>query len=511
MAEAVPPSGSAIPLDEVIAAVEQFRARFPSDAELDQRMRILLALFQRVVEHARFGVPAVLTDQSGLDAFAFETWVAYMREHADGQMNRPRKEAIRTLGAYWGRELAEGHSGADGVPLVRDERFAFTRGESRFEMTERVGSALQPAPVRLYVRWTPPAPRTRRPTKGDVSAEDVWLAVGAERADVPAATPPDDRRIVLPPSSPEQLLRQNAQALVTAFHAAQRSEFDYEERGVRVYARSLRARNHRAGWSLLALVVLALAGCGVAYRRGVHADIEEFRQIVRLVHMLGASAYCDGPRREQPAIVVNWGPAAPSGWFTRTYLLRNGKPLVRVDGLDEYRDRTVASGRTYTYGFELRDIFGRLVERDDHTVTGDVALRCPDGTPAATNPITVSPTEGAFETPFTFTIRTPPADGQPVRYAWAWKSTRLDAGKRLVAPPPRITREPSTVITFDPCTCGQAGTTPQGTRLWSCRVAATVTFANGEVVQYGSPMVTIVDPENRQCTSEALARSNAVP
>ncbi|HEX6096227.1 MAG TPA: hypothetical protein VF432_07890 [Thermoanaerobaculia bacterium] len=148
---------------------------------------------------------------------------------------------------------------------------------------------------------------------------------------------------------------------------------------------------------------------------------------------------------------MNWGLAAPTGWFTRTYLLRNGKRLARVDGLEEYRDRTVEPGRTYSYGFELRDVFGRLLVRDN-TVSGDVAHHCPDRGDSATDPIMVSPTEGTFDTPFTFTIRTPAKDGQPLRYAWAWKSTRLDAAKRIVAPPPRIATETSSCSarTFPP-------------------------------------------------------------
>ncbi|MGZ5440297.1 MAG: hypothetical protein ACXW4P_04055 [Thermoanaerobaculia bacterium] len=317
----------------------------------------------------------------------------------------------------------------------------------------------------------------------------------------------EDPRIVLPPSSPEQLLRENARLLVIAFHAAQRPSFKYEERGVRVDVASLRRGGRRIGWSLLTAVALVLAGCGIAYQHEVAAGTQVYYQIVRL---LGANAYCDGSRRDLPAIVVNWGPAAPSGWFTHTYLVRNGKRLARVDGLEEYRDRAVEPGRTYTYGFELRDVFGRLLVRDN-TVSGDVARRCPDRGDSATSPITVSPKEGTFETPFTFTIRTPPVDGQPLRYAWAWKATRLDAAKRIVAPPSRITHEPSTVITFDPCTCGQAGTTPEGTKRWTCRVETTVTFANGDVVVYGSPMVTILDPANRQCTNVELARSDAAP
>jgi hypothetical protein len=502
MAEGAPPSGSAIPVDEVTAAVAQFRARFPPEDQLDQRMRILLALFQRVVDHARFGVPALLADQGGLDAFAFEAWVAYTGKHAKGQMNRPRAEAIRTLGAYWGRELEAGRSGTDGTPLVRDARFAFVRHKSGFEINERVTSQQ----VRLYVRWSAPPSHPRRRTAEREQPDDIWLAVSAERADAPAGPLPEDPRVVLPPSSPEQLLRDNAHALVTAFHAAQRSDFDYEERGVRVYARAQRGRNRRAGWSLFA--VLVFAGCGIAYQRDVAAGRQVYYQMVRL---LGANAYCDGPQRAQSAIIVNWSPPAPSGWFTRTYITRNGKRLARVDGLDVYRDRTVEPGRRYSYSFELRDLFGRLLVRDD-TVSGDVALPCPAGTPSATNPITVWPIEGSFETPFTFTIRTPPVDGRPVRYAWSWKATRLDAEKRIVAPPPRITREPSTVIVFDPCTCGPAGTTSAGTRKWTCRVRTTVTFANDDVIEYGSPEVVILDSSGRNCKSlEDLARSDVVP
>lgn len=498
MANETPQSGTAVAFALAKLAVAQFRARFPTEEQLDQRMRLLHDLFARVIAHAGFGVPALLTNQAGLDAFAYEAWAAYAKRHPAGQMNQPRREPIRKLAAYWARELA-----ADRSTTVRDDH-----NESSFAITERVNDPFQLVPMELYVRWTAPASRPNAGTETE-EPDDTWLAIGVRRADAPPRELPEDPRIVLNPFSPEELLRRNAQVLVTSFQAADRTSFEYQERGVRVHVASLRPRARRIAWSLLSMGVLALTGCGIEYQREVGSGRPVYYQIA---HLLGANAYCDGPRRDHSAIVVNWGLNAPSGWFVRTYLLRNGKRFARVDGRDEYWDTKVEPGRTYSYGFELRDIFGRLLARDNNTVATDIARGCPDTDEAIPNPITPSPTEGTFDTPFAFTIRTPAVDGQPVSYAWGWKSRRMDDAGHIVAPPPRITREPSTVIVFDPCTCGTAGTTADGAKRWTCSVETTVTFANGDAVKYGSPWVTIVDPTNRQCrTFEDLARSDAVP
>lgn len=490
-------------------AVRQFRARFDPQT-IDRRGSLLFLLLDHLLQNLKdpeLRNAAAAGDATRFEELAYEAWVAKER---GGQQDRAIQELdLQRLFGYWRRAVEEKkpvpgprkpRKGPDQTFRIRDkERHPLTTLTTItiHEEIEQIYQEIEEFNKRGPMTATISIVFTSR--DGDGHLEKIpFITAAAHISGLPFTSDPDDDRVLLPDRSLHRVLNDGSRALAAAFRAYPKPIFVWsQDPACEVRVRRRRPFYRRRALmtaASLCVVLLLAAGCELAIRRASGLIRRDLYGITS-----GASIATVCPDGKLTNLIA-WNHPLPDWRVVHIELLRNGKPRARVDGRKEFIDTEgLASGGHYTYNFRVVDFLGRVIKEEDSKIGG--YGQCPGASSTYPSPWTVSPREGSWATPFTFTIRPPAVDGEPRSFLWSWGGSKLDPTTNTLyheqtTPQP----EPSLTHRFTPCDdCPQTEPDPDSTRALHCRMTVDVGFSDGRVIRYWSPPVHVRDLPSMEC------------
>lgn len=495
-------------------AVRQFRARFDPEA-IDRRGRVLFLLLDHLLQNLKdpdLRNAAAAGDATRFEELAYEAWVA---EERGGQQDRAIQELdLQRLFGYWRRAVEEKKPGPQPRKHRKgpDQTFRIRNTEKHplttltaitiHEEIEQIYQEIEefnkrgPMTVTISIAFTS---RDGDSRDGDGNLEKIpFITAAAHISGLPFTSDPDDDRVLLPDRSLHRVLNDGSRALAAAFRAYPKPIYVWnQDPACEVRVRRRRPFYRRRALmtaASLCLVLLLAAGCELAIRRASGLVRRDLYGITS-----GASIATVCPDGKLTNLIA-WNRPLPDWRVVHIELLRNGKPRARVDGLKEFIDTEgLMAGAQYTYNFRVVDFLGRVLQEEDNKI--GAYGQCPGSSNSYASPWTISPTEGTWATPFTFTIRPPVVDGEPRSYSWSWGGSKLDPTTNTLYQQ-RTTPEPSPLLThrFTPCDdCPQGESDPNGIRLLHCRMTVDVSFRDGRVIRYWSPPVQVRDTPSMEC------------
>jgi hypothetical protein len=357
------------------AAREQFERSFwwsrrKGYANDDQRTAILFALLRRLEEHTlRFGNPAVLGSEPGVQAFSYDVWFHEWRAKPV-KRNEPVNMEMVPLAKYWRDQVVRPEASRHDLvrrygvreaakrknPLLKpfpSPRFGFASAPNGFSFTEHV----EPSPTGQpdTVTWT-------------VAVFDDELQVSARIATytgLPEICAPDlsDEKVRLPEVSKIAYLRRTARIFADSFLMAGVTTF--KETMATVVVEGNRAKTRWAGFArtglLIAVVVLLVYSAGVFITGRVAAQTQAAATV------FAGTTICDHGKET----VLIRGIATDAR--VRYSILRDGVPFRDVamtviphiaPSPDELRDPK--SQMTMTYAESVRVLDRDVLPGDHH-------------------------------------------------------------------------------------------------------------------------------------------------
>jgi hypothetical protein len=320
------------------------------------------------------------------------------------------------------------------------------------------------------------------------------LAISVQVDDVEGVSDVGDPAVLLAARSVHRALDDSSRSLATTFRSYERKTYRWKDTVCEITVARRRSFLHTTLRVASLAAGLLLVGCALAYEHQLSLIRRDLYSIS--TGGMGAVTICDNGKLRNH---VFWEHPLPDSRLTSVRLLRNGKPIARVDGLTEYDDDDgVVHGLHYHYSLDVVDWFGRIVNEQSNRI-GTTAM-CPGEPFTAPPELRVTPSNGTWDTVFTF-VAEPKVNGRsPKLYSWSWKGSQLDPKTNslyeLFAAP---TADSRFAHRFTPCdACAWTGKGPDGVGIYYCSADVNVTFADSSVLRY-SAQVQVRDMPSLQC------------
>ena len=499
-------------------AVALLRKRFPTT--LDQHGQLLFDLLDRVVDNAeRHGNAAVTADATRLEEFAFERWTNSKAEQEAAAARRrikPRESQpdgrtrpileidIVRLVRYWQRGCVNKTEGQKRRKKTarHEQKFralnpedvraeSVTTTSATFTITETVPCPSWSGRESADVIFTIAALHAEQPldqeetatTQSSPKSETVpVLTISATVEGMSNVSDAHDPVVLLPLAARavDRALDDTSRALATTFRSYQKRKYQWHDSICEVTVVRRRTFLRTTLRAAATAFVVLLVGCAVAYERRLATIRHELYSISN--GGMGAVTYCENGKLWNH---VYWENPLPAFTFARVRLLRNGKPVARVDGVKEYDDSEgLVHGARYNYSLDVVDWFGRTIKQESNRISAGAI--CPGEKFNGTSGIKVFPAAGTWDTQFTLTAEPSTVDGRdPKLFSWGWKGTQLDyATNKMYEPFDAATPTRSVVHRFSPCDECSSDSGPDGILVWRCLAEVNVTFGDDTVVRY---------------------------
>lgn len=523
----------------LITAVEQLEKRF---AQIDWEGSLWFALLRHVVKNAKTRDNAALAaDATRLESFAFDVWDEQQRsETISDQKARPILEIdVLRLLRHWQRSVIpptnkRGQRQAFAASLDGDRAKELLGGQIGFIVKELVEQPTPWKPVTVVftarvvdIMQTPERrapndlpenaplhhgrPRRRKGPQPKNTHERVpVLLLDAEiiegSADSAAEAPsndakprkpplrhdPTDPAVLLPDHSVRRALDDNARSLATAFRSYGQRKFQWND--TTCYITVVRQRPIlRTALAIAGSALLTLAaGCAWLQNRETTMIRKDLYSISKGMF---ADTDCSSPK---PFVNVAWEQPLPDFKTIRVRLLRNGTPIAVVNGLRTYEDHTVEVGKSYWYTLDSITWWGHVIKEQSTPLVPRVICPPAPGPQA----VSITPTIGKWDTPFTLHFEPPVVDGvlKPHLQSWNWQGTQLDAKNEFYELWTAPSQEATITHLFTPCDqCSSMRRDSTGSRLYECRAALRVLSADGTLRLYHA-FATVRDDPPSQCS-----------